>query len=1345
MPQRTLNTFQGGLNRDIDNLNQPANSMKDSVNGRLIFNADGTYSWENEKGNSVAFNIFGRGGLDSDKYIPIGYAGHNDFVILFSVSAGGAGEIGIFTVDSLGTTTYRTMFNDQDDPNGDSFNFSASNQISARPLYEADQCIRVYWVDGVKPDSNPPRTWTFQYDNAFDRDDVLAYSNVTPSVHSANSQAEFKMGLIKFKTHIGGNLSTGVYQYTYRLVTPDGYKTPWYPLTRKYFMTSDGINSVDWNLYEMEGSGIDSGKGFRFDIKGVDTRYTSIEVAYVYAQDDQVITEANIFVKKEVTGSIMEIDHASNAGEPLEPETIPTIFSVLDKAKDLNIKDKTLYYMNIIEGRIDVNIENVLSGLSVEMQYREIRDDAKGYDDINNSISLMPITNQAARTGITNKRLHAGQLEPYEINSDYTNYKGTQVEHLYAGYWRGETYRFGIVFFDKRGIPGFTYHLADVDFPEQYQDEFEWHRVRADGSVVSSGLIAIGDIAYLTTSHDDPGYPGSPPVGVEVFDGDDVVTDTDDNGDALNFIRAQGVKFSGIDVSTIADQISGFKIVRVKKEGSIIMQGMAMPVVFNKDGADPSPDDSFPMTPPTQDWAGLGSASAASVFYGSAQQETLDNNPWYVRPNQMTIEAPDRRFDSSRVPSIQTQDRIRVVGSVFSRTNPNIGPGTETVSVNQWFLYADHMVQKLYNTNNSRHLDPTDGGPATTVQLPLYGSECSISQDLFLGLGTHEVNYLGTGLDWRNSLNYIGKDNTGHSELFELYEWQTQSWIMLISNFISTTTTVHATSQAPFFQNDNPLNQAGSYETGYLLVNYRRPNNNPYGGQSLSALEFNIFYSTGHFQPVDNNPDFVDPGGFIYDDVEVFGGDCYITFFGYARSVGNYSNGQPNPGPSYADAARGHIFPYESDLNVSLRQAATQVDPMYPHVGTRPQAEFASPGTVPNLSDGLYFNAAPDDRLDEEFNLNEVLLFQELTQFFAVEPFGVKRVTHFPVRVRNSEIKFYGDPQDTWRIFLANNFDDLNGRYGQITGSAFLFNQIYTLQEHAFGRLRAFDRALVETPNLGTLTTGVGPALDGIDYISTDYGCQHQWSITNSDKSIYWVDVNRKKIFRFAQDGIVPLSDIRGLHNYATDLSPFFYEKDNPAFRGGITSTFDYENNAVLFTFKLPGREDFEKHTVSYNEYLDVFMSFHSYIPSFYVSHKGFVFSHDQQLQTTNEFYIHNTGNLGEFYGIVYPSKLEVVVNENPMLHKTFDDIRFNVNSGMNASIDQIDMVTETVSGTLNLVTDTRKKYLEDVFRVPLREEGQAGRVRGKHVSLLFRVDNNLNQLSRATNLVTLYRISNRT
>ena len=57
-----------------------------------------------------------------------------------------------------------------------------------------------------------------------------------------------------------------------------------------------------------------------------------------------------------------------------------------------------------------------------------------------------------------------------ENDSDYSNgvpgIHNPIYDSKYRGFKRGECYRFGIVFFDKKGTPGFVHHLGDIKMPD---------------------------------------------------------------------------------------------------------------------------------------------------------------------------------------------------------------------------------------------------------------------------------------------------------------------------------------------------------------------------------------------------------------------------------------------------------------------------------------------------------------------------------------------------------------------------------------------------------------------------------------------------------------------------------------------------------------------------------------------------------------------------------------------------------------------------------------------------------------------------------------------------------------
>jgi hypothetical protein len=430
----------------------------------------------------------------------------------------------------------------------------------------------------------------------------------------------------------------------------------------------------------------------------------------------------------------------------------------------------------------------------------------------------------------------------------------------------------------------------------------------------------------------------------------------------------------------------------------------------------------------------------------------------------------------------------------------------------------------------------------------------------------------------------------------------------------------------------------------------------------------------------------------------------------------------------------------------------------------------------------------------------------------------------------------------------------MNGSYGEITSSSYLFNQIYSFQELAFGRLRASDRAFIES-STGALTTGVGGKLDGIDYISTKYGNQHQFSMTNSGKAIYWIDVDKRKAVRFAGDGRASLSDMRGLHDFFKNELGNYYNQDSPAGGFGISVGYDFRNNHVFWTFVRdyyktltnpqiivdrpssdegfydnnetifinwqgavgangllfqegeslsnginknvihyiavsPNSNDFEvltgntsfssigtvsageywevyrdkfgdawqmrqvtladvtpaKTTICYNEDLDEFTGFFPFRPTYYISHKDTIITHDKDFTGIgNNMYIHEFNPIkAQYYGQNYKSYISVSNKADEFVAKIFDSIRVNFNEQGNEDITRYIFRTEKQVNYYDIQADTRRRYVEDSLRMPTRRFDQGDRMRGKWINYIFEFKNNDTTPVKLFNLITNYRISNR-
>ena len=1150
----------------------------------------------------------------------------------------------------------------------------------------------------------------------------------------------------------------------------------------------------------------------------------------------------------------MSFDHVSNIGDPLLPEEVTDLFSGIVAAKTLNIKDATLYYGNIKENLIGTpDIESILSGLTVKPIFKDMRSDEKL-----NSISTnntLPITNAAPRTGITQTKLHSavGGLEDHVIDNDYVNYKGTQIDHLYPGYFRGETYRYALVLYDKLGFESFAYHLADLKFPNQSEATYNWDRIKTDGTLqtVSANL---GQKAWPTNNFNLSALRDDK---VLVGDVGNTTGSIADSGRQVSHIKIMGVEFGGIDLSSLQNSISGFKIVRVKRDKTILLQGLIMPcvtIVDNDDGSVIEPNPT--LTQRIADFTQAGNipvplsnlADIEKPGGGDIPFETHHdpNTRYSLKSNVSVFYPPATDFGSATFPTLQTQDRMTLIGGCWDE--------------DAWKAHASfRLYNKLYYSLNEWHNGPATGETAiSTDPYPQYMSQIDgIEKVTYLGPDDKSEDWIGVQ-DLINSMHVeeSGDDKRGfgkpgyflkHGNFFPERNAPTNGvYAPFYSAATSTARTLNDGGQA----NNRAPNSYGA--GGTFIANYTRPNPNPYGGLTLSALETSVFIGTGHFQPINNETFDAQgmPAGLVFDEVQVFGGDCFLDYMSFLRIYPRYLT-DIDTEDKHAFSV-GCVFPFEYEFNHTLREAAGASAPTYDHIGPK---YFGLPSA---FNDGLYYGVS---QLVEQFDLNGILGFEEILLFFNPKPVNFLDNDSFPVRWRYTREKIYGDPVDNWRLFQVSDFRDLDGSFGAITSSLYLMNQIYSWQVGAFGRLRASDRALIESQQGGTLSTGVGDKLDGVDYVSTEYGNQHQWGLFKSDNAAYWIDVNKRKLMRFGRDGKNPLSDLKGVHQFLEYELPLFEDQDSPANGFGIHGVFDYGNNEALFTFvrdrsltspdaatdivirsrggsgkayvqgvvehnqtarvfwdytsqpnngvvipvgnqaigvnenlifylkvdqryvnvfshkngvntllfgapagtyyrmfrhsidddwmyeQVPANDATpEVCSLTYSEVGNYFSGFHSYEPSFYVGTKFLVLSNDSHsgYSDDNEFRTHDMGRKSEFPSFSNKSVLEVSVNEAQMLSKQFDSLRVNCNKDFSDKLDFFLMRTETQLEYIDMTSDTRKKYLEDILRFPLRTETQKDRIRGKHLLMTFELKNNLEHNDRITNLVTHYRPSNR-
>lgn len=1467
--QRALNSFQKGMMKDVNFDDQPQGTYRDSQNGRIIFKGDSSYAWNNVEGNTLSFTLtFG--------YEVKGYAPFSNKLVVLS-SNGTNSEIGYIDFpESKFTGNYNILFKDSLDPKGGKLNFKKkfkvvpTSETGDSPENERN-IQRIYWTD----DNDEIRAFNILLAQ---NEGIDTENGPYPDFYSVSSmsfQTNFDMGDIEFFKEVKGSLLSGSYQYAYRLITKDGYATPWTPPTRPMFVTDTVKNNTDWNKYRMKGVQNSTGKGNRIRVNIYDTRYADFEVAAIYSIANESPLEASIIYRGEIgvnlePGSTTKhlVDHGTMAGTAIAPADIVQRFVSIERALEINSKDNILFLGNIEELPVPTLSQASLSSINIKPYFRFMKSDDKA------AAGSLPFTHRSTSGSLTASKFKffdqiAFGFEERDLNieADYSNYKGVQVDNQFTGYFRGETYRFGIVLYDLKGNPGFVQHIADVTFPDiegnSDQTIFKVNRLDTNGDITgeqtfylkwgSQGTSIVratntGEIDYPTWLTGDQNWVSELPIG-------DGIT----FGAGEKAIRAMGAMFDDIDLTEVKGQISGYSIVRARRDKRNLGQGLLLNCVQIDNE---NPDEIYPLSTNYNLFSDSGLSdidlNANGQFYNDSFANIRARGSSEVRYESrvFTLESPDIMMDG--VPTLEGTDRIKAVGSLYAFTGGFLTPQIGGTNTNYYTKAYENFASGINNTHTFR----SNAGSGQTKAI---GSEHEISTMTTAEADSEivEFNPNKTASIFKNkdtNVVFNTEQFVGYQADFNRFFGHDNTTLLVMKN-LTTAQPTNADTAARALR--------------YLIVNYTRTSGGTYGGLGEGSLKNTVYESIGEFQSVRSTNDaaFYDKiqqgSDYIVDGQEVWGGDCYLDYYAMCRLHADTTI------DTAREASTGIIFPVESVNN---------------HMIYRNNENFAEIGAVDE--NGFFINQSTDPAVEkrEDYNaLDLAQVFEGLATFFT-SPIGFINNTDFPYRWLWSLKKVYGEAIDNFRQFPATNFRDVDGRYGEIIASSNLFNKMYSFQENAFAVLSINDREVVSTSSGGQLVIGQGQLMDREDYVSKEYGTQHQMSLFKSANVIYWFDAKKGKFCAFGGGGFDIISDAQGLNDFTSILSRDFINS------GDVHGIYDFKNQEALWTLVKEGGQEtsggsgsvgigssiptnsargtieianrtggggfgtpvpptallsividgvvqndilFQEQvdpepplslaekianninsyvpasgpnyqavlptfqptgkliiniyapeeigadpngtpilltfvspptnykwsttdidngitppleiaravTLGYSEPAKRFVGFYSFLPTIYMQYGDSLFSDrgytENLFKNQHELYLHDEGDEGSFYGVLYNSSITFIVNDRSQHAKTFDNMIMNITQNGSDLIQTIELATELGTQILTF-PDDRAKFREGLYRLPMREQSATARSRGTTVQVTIAFRNEEAKKIILSDIQTLYRFSRR-
>lgn len=1215
--------------------------------------------------------------------------------------------------------------------------------------YESDQIQRIYWSDFY----NKVKTLNVTDPMVMATNPLL--TGLQPSVH-------FDIPIMT--NIITGSLNVGTYELCYRLKQTLGAITNYSPISNMVHLANGNIN--DQLTYEGSIPGTNSNKGIRFKISNLDSAFDRVEFIVLFRDSDTDVPK--VYSLNEVnipTNGIVSVDVTtlSTADEILLSDFL-AIQSSFTHAKTVDTKDNRLFWGNVkvktaalaawdsrafravgnsnptwndiiltnngisstntlaywtnttnnpetndcineyydssgnfsanacyfkpgtaILGGAGSNISYEFGTYSTELNLKIGTSNSDDSANIYNSVPFRMASTSTSNIVLLNPSTDSSN-QIYVQDSLY-NLKSPYRSTILRGYMYEEIYRFGIQFFDLEGTPYFTKWIADIKFPSYYDPN-----PNPDAAAIAAGISDFR-MSYV-------------------------------NGDQT-FGQTMYIKFD-VDVSTLTEVISGYKIVRLERDGSnktILGCGLLSSTYVTNDAHYSQTEAYLP-----------------ACFWAESEIFPLHparNIPFHPYPEQ---ESCEQIYTDSSSPNIHVNSKKIKTWDCF---DANLAGGFSYSSGDKMFIrsrlrarnyrsYYTSAYQGYITAPGSGVLnDWLDNDYVTGVSAVNYPSYISPGFEALPGCGgtlkyqtgydTDEQPYyihmyydqdaltLGGDFNTVNNNNYSKPiDSAGFvfgNETIALSGINFNNWGRSFRNQAGIPTTapaVYDTYKPAYgsrtiglgftggneYYDDDVLYGCDKTKNDKLLGFYYRPNNAQYGGNTYSARAGNTYISAGSYIPIrrdglvlPNNPNI---------SINVLGGDNYLSYWDHNKCQ-KTSEGPPYMYYSHAPAGIGSA-PGNPLFNTSMANYQVSVTYFFPTLATANIEMRYGDHVNTQLTINTY--NVEDEDFYPTYHSNE----SNIVKYFS-KPLDFVETNKWINRVYYSEVKYNNETKDSWQVYKTNNFYDVEGNYGAINALVAFRENLYYIQERGFGILYVNPMTAVTSDNNVPVVLGLGATIQRHNYLKLDVGTMHQWSVFRSPDNIAFIDSRHKCLYMFNGQSLEPVSDIKGQRNFFVKrFHPEIILRDNPIINKGVHTTYDYYHKEFLITFNNAsnsGDQEFynENYTLVYSEPIDAFSSLYTCTPKTYFNNNRYILSFDNS-KNINGIYVHNVGYYGTFYDTETPSSIKVLVNEHPNYTKVFDNISFATES-VDDQVEWIDEIitptsnSQTYSDNINKLTDT--------------------------------------------------------
>jgi hypothetical protein len=830
------------------------------------------------------------------------------------------------------------------------------------------------------------------------------------------------------------------------------------------------------------------------------------------------------------------------------------------------------------------------------------------------------------------------------------------VDHFLRGYRREEKYRFFLVFV-KNGIESYQKWIADIKMPAVHQER--------------------------------AGYPGTYenfPLTERVDFGNEI----DDKWTVLSL----GIKFI-IDVSSVADQIDGFRIKRVQlnqEDRTILGQGILH-----------------------------GSSKTGNTYQpvGYVGTFAADTYP-YTLNDPAIIDFSNNKFNK-----------------LISFVSPDLlfGKGIDYIAGD-----SIKVVTGLANYPDSTIKSKLFRGATTTLPTRIagFGGQVGLFK-LYRNINVKNNSWFG-GLAYPNTAIPIqdAKNITqGQTAIVDNAEFKNlRSNTFIDEGTLFSDTVVIACNNLGYLltsfnslDTEFVLTRFGTHDKDFadkVLVNYVRVNNGQYGGNGYLARSNNISINT-NIDVVLNKVT-----GITQFNLDTFGGDTFVTLFDNYRSIRNYQK----YGGNHTDMPRIYgtvlCFPVESNVNTDLRHGVTPL---------RNATWEGNPDPVGAPDPSIY----PID-YGEDFKYDYTWSSQPDTNRSFSEQINVIINRIYPMRIWASAKKILGERVDSFMQFKTETFIDITGKFGEIRQLIIFSDKLHAFQKRAFGIASVNDRSVVNDDSGTGIVLGESGVLPRFDYISQNVGSWHQSSFATSPRGILFYNVLDSGLYLYNGESLPDITDQK-IKNWLYSHTRGEIQTNDTPDRGntpriGMTTTYDNRNKEFLITFL--DDSNGESFTIAYADTKNVITSFRTPKPSVYINDNVNIFAPIPQQDRT--IHLMNDGLRGSFFGDApVDSELDIIINPNPDMPKVLDNLSWmSLVTDSNDNEINLDTISELTIETTQQTTGVRTNFtrsLREWWHKVVYAQGTRDRIRSHYFKVKMKFYNSNDKKFILNNFLSYYRI----